>query len=853
MPIRENLFPQWIDKSLFKFLIRRKPWLEKSEKERCEMWKKRICKKTIIQFLWMIGLGLIVNGETKKMKNSGRLVLDANFDWKFYLGVGEPQNFTKIDYEDDEWRSLDLPHDYQIEQPWAEPSKEEKRMDKKKQPFVSRGFKELNIGWYRKELQFDPSWKGKRVLLDIGGIMYVGDVWFNGVPLGTNEYGYLGTEHDLTDHIDWEGKNVVAVRADNTLRSRWYTGGGLYRKVHLVVKDPLSIARHGVFIKTPEISQKQALVQVQVELDNFSAKSHEAQIEILLKSPNGETVARGNKSLEITKKREVTKMDFTLLQPNLWSSENPYLYHAEVSVHSKSKILDQVSESFGIRSIDWKPDQGMLVNGKKVKFHGVNVHHSFGALGAANYEAAIVKRFKVLKEMGVNGIRLAHNPYADSFYELADKHGILLVDELFDQWEGTNKNYRLDFFDSIVPWATKEWIMRSRNHPSVILYSIGNEIWTHQIANNGKFKDWGVPVYNILKEQCIQYDDTRKFTVGLYPARERGMVKQDKNYTKSKPPEMAFVSDIVSQNYLYGGFAKDRKTYPDWLFFQSEATTVGMGKNYFGMPEEAVGLAYWGAIMYIGESFGWPQKGWVNSVIDLSLEKRPQFYYIRSYFSNEPIVHIGIYEKEAKLVLWNDVKLGMAQMDENWNRPLNSTAKIDVWTNAEEVELFLNERSLGIQKNRLNSPENRNKTSWKVKYEPGVLQAVARTDGKIVAKHLIETVGKPVSLKLEIDNLNWNADGFDLQHIRVIAVDEKGRPVFDAKHKVTFNVQGPAKLIAVDNGDMMSDELHIGRQRSLHRGTALAILRADRKSGIVTFTAESEGLKPVKINLELYE
>ena len=537
--------------------------------------------------------------------------------------------------------------------------------------------------------------------------------------------------------------------------------------------------------------------------------------------------------------------------PQLWSTERPNLYTAEVTVKDAGNILDRISERFGIRTVEWKPEEGIVLNGKRIKFHGVNVHHSFGALGAANYEAAIEKRFKVLKEMGVNGIRLAHNPYAESFYELADQHGMLLVDELFDKWEGQGNNYRVDFFDTIIPWASEEWIKQSRNHPSVILYSLGNEIWTHQIKNRGKLKGWGVPIYNLLKEECLKYDDTRKFTVGLYPARESGMGKQDEGYEKSKPAELAFVSDIMSQNYLYEWFSSDRKTYPDWLFFQSEATTVGMGKNYFGMPEEAIGLAYWGAIMYVGESFGWPQKGWVNSVIDLSLEKRPQFHYIRSYYSDEPMVHIGIYEEEVKLVLWNDVELGMAQMNENWNRPLNSRVKMDVWTNAEEVELFLNGRSLGTKANLLDDPGQRNKTTWQVDYEPGVLKAVARTKGKLVAEHVIKTVGEAVALKLEADNPDWTADGFDLQHIRISAVDDQARIVFDAKELVKFSVEGPARLIGVDNGDLMTDELHVAKGRSLHQGTALAILRAGREPGRVTFTADAEGFEPVALTLEV--
>ena len=325
---------------------------------------------------------------------------------------------------------------------------------------------------------------------------------------------------------DWGGRNVVAIRADNTLHSRWYTGGGLYRKVYLVVKEPVSIARHGVFVSTPEIAGRQASVKVQVELDNLSGENRQVTVAVRLLSPAGKPVAKGDAGMQLKGICATSTMMLNVSEPQLWSTETPDLYTAEVTVKHAGNVLDRISERFGIRTIEWKPEQGMLLNGKRVKFHGVNVHHSFGALGAANYEAAIEKRFKVLKEMGVNGIRLAHNPYAESFYELADQHGILLVDELFDKWEGQGSNYRVDFFDTIIPWASEEWIKQSRNHPSVILYSLGNEIWTHQIKNRGKLKGWGVPIYNLLKEECLKYDDTRKFTVGLYPARESGMGKQ---------------------------------------------------------------------------------------------------------------------------------------------------------------------------------------------------------------------------------------------------------------------------------------------------------------------------------------
>ncbi len=297
---------------------------------------------------------------------SAREVVDGNFAWKFHRADGDSAVFSATSFDDREWRLLDLPHDYQIEQPWAEPTDEQKRREKKQQPFVARGFKELSIGWYRKDLKIDPDWKGKRVLLDVGGIMYVGDVWLNGKKVGSNEYGYLGGEYDLTEHLDWGGRNVVAIRADNTLHSRWYTGGGLYRKVHLVVKEPVSIARHGVFVSTPEITGRQASVKVQVELDNLSGKSRQVTLAIRLLSPAGKPVAKGKAGMQVKGISATSTMMLNVSEPQLWSTETPNLYTAEVTVKDAGNVLDRISERFGIRTVEWKPEQGIVLNGKRI-------------------------------------------------------------------------------------------------------------------------------------------------------------------------------------------------------------------------------------------------------------------------------------------------------------------------------------------------------------------------------------------------------------------------------------------------------------------------------------------------------
>ena len=763
------------------------------------------------------------------------------------LKAADIPDFAKPSYDDAGWRVVDLPHDFQIEQNWTPPSETELKGKGYLQRLVRRGFKELGVGWYRRELRADPSWKGKRVVLDIEGIMLVGDVWFNGQLVGRNEYGYLGIECDLTKLINFEKPNVIAVRAD-TLgpdASRWYTGGGLYRDVRLVVKDPVSIARHGVFVTTPQVTDAKAEVNIQVEIDN---PSKDVQVKATILDPNGKAVAEMENSSGISPVR----LTSAVTNPLKWSCETPHLYTAKVELLKDGKQVDSTETIFGIRTVEFTPEKGLLLNGKKVIFKGVNLHHDLGAVGAAAYESSIERRLKVLKEMGVNGIRTAHNPYSESFIKMADKHGFMILNEIFDKWDNDHPNYRVGFYD-IYPWAVEEWIKRSRNHPSVVLNSVGNEVVFEQVHNGGKAKDWGVTTFNALRDRAKEFDTTRKFTVGHFPSRWDGVSNRESEaFLKTKPPQMAFVSDIVSYNYLWKFFAIDRQEHPDWVFFQSEATTAELGRNFFGMDlDKVVGLAYWGAVAYLGESGSWPHKGFDRSVLDLSLEKRPQFHFIQSYYSDHPMVHLAIMESAAKPVVWNNVSLGFDSMTENWNRASGSKVNVVAYSNAEEVELFLNGKSLGTQKNKLDDINNRNKFAWFVDYAPGGLKAVARIHGKVVAEHQLETVGEPVALKLEPENANWKADGLDLQHIRVHAVDDKGRKVVSAKNLVRFDVEGPAALIALDNGDIKSNEEFVAKERSLNEGHALAILRARKEPGTVVFKANADGLKPAMLTLKL--
>lgn len=764
-----------------------------------------------------------------------------NFGWKFQSG--ENKDASAINFNDSDWRTLDLPHDFQIEQHWLKSGNSQ------------RGFKEMTTGWYRKSFDADPRWKNKKVLLDFEGIMLFGEVWFNGIKLVDMDYGYLGYEADITKHINYDGTNIVAVYASTKGNSRWYTGGGLFRDVNLIVKDTISIARHGVFVTTPKISEQAADVNIQVELEGISNRNLDITISAKIFSPEriqiAETTTSAPHKIKL-KTVEVPLPTTIIAQPQLWSCETPNLYRAEVSLIYQGQIIDQMTESFGIRTLEFSPEFGFKLNGKKVFLKGMANHHDLGAVGAAVFDTSIERFFKLLKEYGYNHIRTSHNPYSRSFLKFADQYGILVVDELCDKWSDNHywpaKKPFTQLWYKIIP----EWIKRSRNHPSVIMWSLGNELQMREDLAGFPTGDWGVTTYKMLDILTKRYDPTRKTTVAMFPSRANAITRHDSNFNKEiLPPELSLVTDIASFNYQYKAYPKYLEHAPNLIVYQSEATTNELTAPFFGMDyDRMVGIAYWGAVEYWGESRGWPNKGWNFSFFNHALEPNPQAYLAKSAFSDQAIVHIGIVDSEKESLEWNDIMIGHLPLSSHWNRKENSNNNIFTYTNAEDVELIVNGKSMGIQKNNIDSIDTRNIIFWQnIPYDKGgEIVAVARTNGKEVARHKLETTGKAVALKLEAENPNsWQADGMDLQYVKVYAIDSKGRIVPTAKGEVVFDVSGEAKLIAVDNGDHTTDKIFSeNNQITLHNGFAMAILRSSKVAGKTKIKASVVGLKSVE-------
>ena len=817
-------------------------------------------KKTILFASLLLG-GLPLMG-TLSAEAAVRDTISINQGWQFHRG--DVKNIAELKSTQSGDDVVNLPHDFLIGQDWVAPDASERPDNSDagsnvRSRLSSRGFKEMGIGWYRYELTPKDEWKGKRIVLDFQGIMLVGDVYLNGKRIGGTDYGYLGFDIDLSKLLKWGQPNEIAVKADtqNPANSRWFTGAGLYRDVNLIVTNKnLFFPRHPLFIRTQdnkEVKIKAEIINQQKVAKGQSAAKMPVGVRIL--DADGKVVAEQKNDIHFNAKwrdREYELPSISLENAKLWSPDSPYLYTAEVTLYdSEGNIADQIKEPFGVRTIEIVPQKGLLVNGKKVLLKGYANHHTLGALGAAAYPRAIEKRLKLMKEFGMNHIRTSHNPYSEDFLKLCDKYGILVVDELYDKWLTQYAGGRVEW-ESLWQKDIPEWVKRDRNHPSVILWSLGNEL---QQYSNLPFNDWGVTAYKIQKELLHRYDDTRLTTVAMHP-RYRNLE------TDSIPADLAVATEVNSYNYRYMYFPGDMKRYPEKTFYQSEASTAAMGPNFYEMDRDKVlGLAYWGAIDYLGESMGWPVKGWNQGVFDLSLQPKPDAYFVKSMFSEEPTVHIGVIEKSGGNIQWNGINVSAGKLSENWNREAGEQVSLYTYTNGDEVELFLNGKSLGVKKNS-NDPKLRARIKWDgIAYAPGILVAVAKKNGKVVARHQIETTGEAVALKLVPDMETWHADGKDLMHVRIYAVDKKGRRVLNVKDakafdKLTFTVKGDANIVAVDNGNIASDELHIGKtqlektiQRNLFQGSALVILRAGDKPGKIELSVAGEKMKAKKLVL----
>jgi beta-galactosidase len=778
----------------------------------------------------------------------GRQTLSFDQSWRFHLG--EVGGGEKPETADADWRALDVPHDFSIEgPPGADPATMVGPFDQKSPGGTSAGALNGGVGWYRKTFTLPGEAAGKRVWVRFDGIYMDSEVWLNGVSLGKQPYGYTGVHFDLTKHLK-SGPNVLAVRVNvQQPCSRWYSGAGIYRHVWLSITDPVHVAPWGTYVTTPEVLDTAAQVGVRTRVRNDGADGAKVDLTTMVVDAEGKKVAEQRTTGEIAAAGDHEfAQTIKLENPRRWSTEDPYRYQVITEIRVGERLVDRYETPLGIRTIQFTADNGFLLNGRRVQIKGVNNHHDLGCLGAAVHRRGIERQLEILKAMGCNAIRTSHNPPTPELLELCDRMGMLVMDEIFDEWiipkSGVKFGYKL-YFDE---WSERDlvaMIRRDRNHPSVVLWSIGNEIKEQAAPQGGAMA-------KRLVDICHREDPTRMVTSGV-----NKMGQALKN-------GFAEALDVVGLNYFNGEYQNQRGK----VLVASETSSALSTRGEYGLelnPEGKVtmnmrpgnqcvsydldrphwgctaeesmlavkgapwvaGEFVWTGFDYLGEPtpYHWPSRSSYFGIIDLAGFPKDRYYLYQSQWSDKPVVHLL----------------------PHWNWKGFEGKEIPVWcfTNAESVELFLNGKSLGSKDFKDSKSLH---LEWSVPYEAGELKAVGKKVGKTMVDQ-VRTAGDPAKLVVMPDRKQIAADGEDLSFVEVRIVDKDGNLCPNADHLIRFGIEGPGVIAGVDNGDPTSHEAFKATQHKAFHGLCLGVVKASRTPGEIRLSVTAEGLvsEPVVI------
>ena len=781
-----------------------------------------------------IGLMTALLAGAYALSAAGREVKAFDADWKFFRG--DASAAARPNFDDSGWQAVNLPHDWSIAGPFSETN----------QTGGAGGFLPCGVAWYRKAFSLSKEDFKRHVSVEFDGVMQNSDVWLNGHHLGNRPNGYVSFNYDLTPFLKTNGVNILAVRCDTSAQpaSRWYSGVGIYRHVRLASYASLHLEHWSTAVSTPVIASNRTVVHVETRVVNEAGSPQtfelSATIHGLPQSMPDRRYGCTNETKPLTLAAGL--MTNVVLEieipwsPHLWSLECPDLYEALVQVRVSGTAVDTDTVIFGIREAKFTPEKGFMLNGKKVVLKGVCLHHDGGAFGAAVPLGIWEDRLKTLRSLGVNAIRTAHNPPAPEFLDLCDRLGFLVMDELFDCWTVAKNPYDYHlFFDEWSRRDAADTVRRDRNHPSVILWSIGNEIRdTHDPEN-------ALPIAHSLVEICHENDPTRPVTQALFRPNASG------DYTNG----LADSLDVVGTNYRDKELLAAQRAKPERKIIGTEQrhdreTWLNLRDN----PSHA-GQFLWIGVDYLGESRKWPRVGYAGGLLDRTGAVKPMAFERQSWWNDVPMVRL-VRRVAPDDKIPNDPGYGGQELHTqvqfaDWTpRDLTTHDEtVEAYSNCEEVELWLNGRSLGVKKiNADASPR-----VWKIPFESGRLKAVARNDGKVVACDELRTAGNPVCIKLETQNTKLGRSWDDVAIARATIVDANGIPIPDANNLISFRASGPGKIVAVDNGDNDSHEPFQTTERSAFHGTCAAFVKATSSRGIITITASAKGLKKGKAHI----
>ena len=811
-------------------------------------------KKTYLLYLLLLVQFPVVFSATPIAPRQ-RLLMD--FGWKFSqtdtIGADKPS------FNDAKWRTLNLPHDWSIENEFIQNAL----------TGGGGGYLPTGIGWYRKHFKVSKP-AGKSIWIEFDGVYQNSDVWLNGHLLGLYPNGYMSFYYDLTPYMV-KGENTITVRVDNSRQpnTRWYSGSGIYRHVWLDITEPLHIAQWGTYITTPKADSISATISVKTTIENNNKVSKNVVLRSIVLDAKGAEVAKTESPLTVAPGNNTeTAQTITLTFPSLWSLETPNMYTLHSVIVENGKVSDELNSSFGIRDIRYDVNKGFLLNGKRVKMNGVCLHQDAGSVGSAVPEAMWVRRLQTLKAMGCNAIRTSHNPVAPEFLDLCDRMGFLVMNEIFDEWKSAKVKWGYsNYFDQWSQHDLVGFIHRDRNHPSVVMWSAGNEIGEQK-------QEKGVDILRPLIETFHREDPTRPVTTGNDNIAADG--------GSAKLPFLQML-DIVGYNYVDRWHERrelfydiDRHDHPEWKFVGTESVSIsGVRGSYTSRMDSTVitpanmssviraeqlwkfvanhdyviGDFMWTGIDYLGES-RWPGKNAGSGVIDLCGFPKDAYYFYQSQWTPKPMIHVSPH--------WN------------WKGHEGKIIPILVYTNCESVELFLNGKSYGVK--ALEFPRQGNSggwssyarpqvnittgdlhLSWDVPYEAGTLKAVGRKGGKIVSEEEIRTTGVPAAVRLSVDRNDVIADNCDVAQVKVEVVDANGNVVPDANNQIQLTITGPGNLIGLDNGNPVDHTSMKSSLRNVFNGLALGVIQSTLNKGTIMVVATSPNLKSTSIEITTHE
>lgn len=773
-----------------------------------------------------------------------------DFDWKFALN--EQPGAEQPGFDDSAWRMLDVPHDFSIEHPF----------DSAYTTGAGGGYAYSGIGWYRKHFATESDFEGKKLSVLFDGVYRNSEVWINGHYLGIRPYGYSSFYYDISSYLNPVGQNnVLAVKVNTSEQpnSRWYTGAGIYRHVWLISKEKLHINQWGVFARTVEANEQEANINVSIEVNNDYESDQACTVLTKLLDSNGKVAAKAETRLEAkANQQQLVEQSIMLKKPSLWSVEQPNLYTLQVEVRSNNQLVDVYSTAYGVRTFQFAPNKGFILNGKQVKLKGVNNHHDGGPLGAAVFNQTHKRQLSILKEMGCNALRMSHNPPAPELLAYADSLGFVVINEIFDEWmDGKTPHGYAPHFEEWYERDVESWIRRDRNHPSVIAWSIGNELREQYNKDNAQ------KIIPMLLEASKKHDSTRPFTLAcneIVNFNNFGVLDQ---------------LDLVGYNYQEAFYKVDHEKYPNRVIYGSETVMYpyhdhnawqmrsyqqwldGQLEDYVAGEFLWTGFDYLGeaGIGHVGTGFefwktwpNWPWRGADCGVIDMCGHPKPGYWFRKAIWNDEPMVYLAVQTDPSArnrnlASFWNWPKV-----EAHWNHAKQGdTLAVHVYTNVPDVELRLNGKSLGTRTWDL---KNEAFLFWEVPYEPGKLEAIGKTkEGKTVS-FAVQTAGEVAKIVLTPDSKTLRANKQDLSYVTVQLLDANDVPVPFANNLIEFEVSGAGKLLAVGNGNQQSHTSFKGGKMEAHLGKCLAIVQSTDKKGAITITAKSGKLPVASITLK---